>query len=151
MLDNTLEQIGRLVSEVARLQRPHVARVCTKCESPCCARVHYLFTEKDILYLRLSGQRRDWRREGMKGKGCWFLGSGGCLLEPESRPFICHHYICPDLEAEMERHDPGLVSILREKFKAIEALRSRMWCEYLEMGGGEMFRGSGTGTNSGPS
>jgi hypothetical protein len=132
MLSDTVEKIGRLLSEVAAMQRPHVARICSQCEDPCCNRVHYLFTEKDTLWLTLSGQKRKWRREAVKTKGCWFLGPAGCLLEPAARPFICHRYLCPELEAGMEAQAPGLVAALRKRFKAMDELRSEMWRDYLD-------------------
>lgn len=60
---DTVNKIEDLPSEVAALQRESVQQVCSRCE-PCYIRVHYLYTEKDIiLFLRLSGRRQRWRRE----------------------------------------------------------------------------------------
>ena len=53
MVSETVDRIEALISDVAELQRAYVERVCSNCEAPCCTRVHYLFNEKDILYLRL--------------------------------------------------------------------------------------------------
>ena len=102
-----LTQIEQLLTEVVDLQKPHVQRVCPACQDPCCKRVHYLYSEKDVLFLRLSGRQLRWRRETLKRKGCWFLGPDGCMLDPKSRPFICHSYVCPELEQEMEKEAPG--------------------------------------------
>lgn len=132
MLSETVERIGSLISRAAELQQPCVKRVCAACEAPCCARVHYLYTEKDVLYLRLSGGRQTWRREGFMKKGCWFLGPAGCSLDCRSRPFICHSYICPDLEAAIDEGNPGRMAQLRELFRVIGMLRGHMWAEYLD-------------------
>lgn len=134
MVSETVNKIEGLLSEVVELQRGYVERVCSRCQAPCCRRVHYLFTEKDILFLRLSGRKRKWRREAMTKKGCWFLGPAGCNLDPQSRPFICHRHICSDLKAEIIKHDSGLMSALEAKFREIGMLQSQMWAEYLDLG-----------------
>ena len=132
MVSETVSKIEGLLFEVVDLQKKYVERICAGCEAPCCLRVHYLYNEKDIIFLRLSGRERRWRRAIFKKKGCWFLGEQGCILDPECRPFICHRYICSDLETEMKRHDPGLVAVLHGKFKVIDEMRSQLWAEYLE-------------------
>ena len=131
-VSGTVDRIESLITEVAQLQRPYVTRVCLRCAKPCCTRVHYLFTEKDILYLKLSGRGQRWRREGFMKMGCWFLGSAGCTLDLHSRPFLCHSYICAALEAAIHESDPMLMDRLRERFRIIGMLRSQMWSEYLE-------------------
>jgi hypothetical protein len=121
-----------LLTQAVERQQPYVEQVCTRCTDPCCARVHYLFTEKDILYLKLSGQKQRWRREAFTKKGCWFLAPTGCSLDFNSRPFICHTYICPDLEAAIREGEPNVMDELRETFRVIGMLRSQMWAEYLD-------------------
>lgn len=128
----TVRKIETLIFEVAALQKDCAKKICTYCKSPCCERVGHLFGEKDILFLKLSGRRQIWRKNGSGKKGCRFLGPFGCTLGPGSRPFICHHYICPELEEEMRRSESGLLPLLHEKFESINMLRSRMWAEYLE-------------------
>lgn len=130
--EKTVEKLEVLILEVAALQKDCVAAVCVHCKSPCCERVGYLYGEKDILFLKLSGRKEIWRKNGIRKKGCWLLGPFGCTLGPGSRPFICHHYICHDLEMEMRSSTSGLLSLLREKFETIAMLRSRMWAEYLD-------------------
>ena len=131
MVSEIVSSIEGLLLEVFDLQKNYVERVCAECETPCCSRVSYLFSEKDILFLKLAGRERRWKREILKKKGCWFLGDHGCILDPECRPFICHHYICSDLEKEIRSHDPGLMTFLSEKFKVIDDMRSQLWEEYL--------------------
>jgi len=126
---NTVNKVENLVSEVVALQKAYVEQLCPGCGLPCCKKVHYLFSEEDILFLYLSGRKRRRRREKPKKKGCCFLDPAGCILEPISRPFICHRYICIDLETEMNRRDPGLITVLREKLRVIDMLRSQMWTE----------------------
>ncbi len=132
MIPETVDKIENLISEVTALQSEYVVRLCFKCKAPCCTRVHYLFSEKDILFLRLSGRKQRWRREAMTKKGCWFLGSSGCNLDSKSRPFICHRYICSDLEEEIKRGDPSVMDVLEAKFTEIGHLRSQLWSEYLD-------------------
>lgn len=132
MLAETVEKIRALITEAAGLQLPYVRQVCPQCVDPCCARVHYLYTEKDVLYLKLSGSKRIWRRQRSMKKGCWLLSDQGCTLPLDARPFICHSYLCPDLKAAMREDSPALVSRLRETFKTISMLRGQMWAEYLE-------------------
>ncbi len=92
MVKETVSKIEGLLSEAVDLQKDYVERICGECEAPCCSRVHYLFNEKDILFLKLSGRKRRWKGEIFTKKGCWFLGEHGCILAPECRPFICHTY-----------------------------------------------------------
>ena len=126
-LEEVVTRIERLLSQVAGLQGDCVARVCPVCTEPCCTRVHYVFSDKDLLFLRLSGRKQVWRGEAIQAKGCWFLGAGGCILEPEARPLLCHSYICPDLEREMIKQDADLMTALREKLTVIGEMRSLMW------------------------
>ena len=131
MVSETVREIEGLLSETVNLQKDYVERVCAACATPCCLRVHYLFNEKDIFFLRLSGRELSWRREILTKKGCWFLGEQGCILDPGYRPFICHTYICHDLETEMNRCDPGLMAVLDGKFKIIGRMRSQLRAEYF--------------------
>lgn len=128
----TAKKLEALIFEVAALQKDCVEIVCARCKSLCCERVQYLFGEKDVLFLKLSGRKQIWRKNGIQKKGCRLLGPSGCTLELGSRPFICHHYICHDLEAEMQSSNSGLLPLLTEKFETIDMLRSRMWAEYLD-------------------
>ena len=131
-VEKTVKKIETLIFEVAALQKDCAEKVCTHCKAPCCERVGYLFGEKDILFLKLSGRKQKWRKNGRGKKGCRFLGPSGCTLGPGSRPFICHHYICHELEEEMRRSKSGLLPLLHQKFEIIDMLRSQMWAEYLE-------------------
>lgn len=130
--EKTAKNLETLIFEVVALQKDYVEAICAHCKSPCCKRVGYLFGEKDILFLKLTGRTERWRKNGIRKKGCGFLGPLGCTLEPGSRPFICHHYICHDLEGEMERSQSRLLPLLKEKFETIHMLRSQMWAEYLD-------------------
>jgi len=132
MVSDTVSKIEGLLAETVDLQNDYVKRICVECEAPCCTRVHYLFNEKDILFLKLSGRKRRWRRELSTRKGCWFLSEQGCTLDPKSRPFICHTYICDDLKMEMKKFDAGLIDLLGGKFKIIGEMRSQLWAEYLD-------------------
>ncbi|MFC1828537.1 hypothetical protein ACFL0O_02875 [Thermodesulfobacteriota bacterium] len=127
-----LAALEDMLSEVRELQKDFVALICPACPVPCCTKVNYLFCEKDILFFKLSGRNSRRRRKASEKKGCRFLGPDGCILDPKSRPFICHRYICSDLEEEIKKQQPGLLIGLREKFKLIDELRSRMWAAYLE-------------------
>ncbi len=130
--EKTVKKLESLIFEVAALQKDCVEMVCGRCKSLCCERVGYLFGEKDILFLKLSGRKQIWRKNGIRKKGCWLLGPSGCTLGLGSRPFICHHYICGDLEAKMRSLNSGLLPRLQRKFETIDLLRSQMWAEYLD-------------------
>jgi hypothetical protein len=132
VISQIISEIEGMLTEAVALQGPYVTALCPLCPDPCCARVHYLFTEKDILFLRLSGRKQRWRKEAFKKKGCWFLDAGGCVLDPLSRPFICHRYICKDLEETMKEDDPERLVTLQENFRLISEMRSRLWSAYLE-------------------
>ncbi|MCG6879281.1 MAG: hypothetical protein LJE96_09065 [Deltaproteobacteria bacterium] len=132
MISETVERMEQLLSEAAKLQKPYVTRVCSECTSPCCLRVHYLYSDKDIIFLKSSGRPPKWRREAFSKKGCWFLGESGCTIDLLSRPFLCHTYLCEDLKEAMEKDDPGVVVALENKFKKINELRSQLWSEYLD-------------------
>jgi len=136
-----------MLSEVVDLQKDAVALICPACTVPCCTKVNYLFCEKDILFFKLSGRKPQKRREASKMNGCRFLGPAGCILDPESRPFSCHRYICAALEKEIKNRKPDLLAGLKEKFKIIDELRSQLWAEYLEE---RMNMTSGTSNNDKP-
>ena len=128
----TVQRIERLLSKAATLQKPYVERICPKCDAPCCLRVHYLYTDKDIIYLKLSGRALKWKRESFMKKGCRFLGEQGCTLDLASRPFLCHTYLCTDLKEAMGEQDPGITAVLETMFKRLGDLRSQLWSEYLD-------------------
>jgi len=72
MVSETVGKIEGLLSEAVDLQKDYVKRICVQCESPCCSRVHYLFNDKDILFLKLSGRKRRWKKRSSyeeKGAG----------------------------------------------------------------------------------
>ena len=125
------KKIEGLLTELIAIQRDHVGLVCSACESPCCERVDHLFDEKDVIYARVFLGQDVPRRKQKRNGGCSFLTTKGCRLDPEVRPFACHRYLCPQLEAEMMRKEPSLPQILNEKIRAVEALRGQLWKEYL--------------------
>ena len=124
-------KIEGLLSELISLQRDHVELVCSACDSPCCERVDHLFDEKDVIYAKVFMGQDVPRRKQKRNGGCSFLTKEGCRLAPQVRPFACHRYLCPQLEAEMMRKAPGLPQILNQKIRAVEALRGQLWKEYL--------------------
>jgi len=81
----------------------------------------------------LSERRLVWKRDLLTNEGCWFLGEKGCILDPVSRPFICHTYICQDLETEMKRRDPELVADLSERFAIIGRMRTQLRAEFFSV------------------
>lgn len=142
MIAETVGKIETLISEAVACQKPYVARICPDCKSPCCLRVHYLYSDKDIIFLKASGRPPKWRREAFSKKGCWFLNESGCTLDYLSRPFLCHTYLCEDLKKAMDKDDPGIISALENKFEKINELRSRLWSEYLDEKGGDKEGGT---------
>ena len=132
MVDETIKQINTLIIEVVEFQKDYVSKVCPLCLHPCCMRVAYLYSDKDILFLKLSGKKQPRKRQLPGRKGCGFLGPSGCILDFLSRPFICHKYICTDLETAINREEPELLKILEDKFILIDEMRSRLWSEYLD-------------------
>ena len=122
----TVDRIRTLIAQVAAAQKPYVARICPRCASPCCLRVHYVYSRDDRRYLRMLGKNPPWTGKAFLSPGCWFLGSCGCRIEPEVRPMLCHRYLCDDLKKEMTRRDPRLVDSLYENFKRIETLRREL-------------------------
>ena len=129
----TAAQMDHLLSEVISLQRGHVAKVCSRCEDPCCNRVQHLFDEKDTIFAKVSRHEGVPRRRHQEGRGCPFLTPTGCRLTPKTRPFTCHRYLCSRLKEEMMKHDPGLVDVLTGQFRLLEDLRARLWKEYLNV------------------
>jgi hypothetical protein len=132
MVNKIVKAIGTAISEVSGLQGEYVSNVCSRCPNPCCLRVGYLYSDKDILFLRLSGKETVRKLKGSGKKGCRFLGQEGCLLDVLSRPFICHKYICPDLRKAISDKAPELLAVLENRFRHIEELRSLMWSKYLD-------------------
>lgn len=122
----TVARIAALIHEAAELQRPFVERLCGRCASPCCLRVHYLYDAGDIRFMTLAGIRRQWKGSAFSRKGCWFLGETGCGLEPLARPLFCHSYLCPELRAAMADADPSLLPALESLFSAIREWRKSL-------------------------
>ena len=135
-------KIDHLLSEVIALQRQYVERICPECEPSCCKRVSRLFNEKDLVFVKVLGPNGGLRRR-LKGKrGCPYLSSTGCLLEPKARPFTCHRYLCSRLEEEMNGENPDLVGMLNRKFRMLERLRGELLGEYIQVQGkrGAVYR-----------
>lgn len=128
-------EIDRLLCEVIAAQRDHVEKLCSKCNTPCCSRVSYLFDEKDWVFAGVLGLNGVPRRRRNGKKGCHHLSPTGCLLEPKARPFTCHRYLCPELKQEMIRKDPKLVSVLEKKFRELEELRAGLLRAFVQAGG----------------
>ncbi|MFC1883727.1 hypothetical protein ACFL2O_03055 [Thermodesulfobacteriota bacterium] len=132
MVSVIVKDIEAALSKIIELQNYYVSKVCSKCINPCCRRVGYLYSDKDILFLRLSGKNPVRKIRGHRRKGCIFLGPEGCLLDALSRPFICHRYICPELEKTIKEDNPEILYALEDRFKLVDEMRGRMWSEYLD-------------------
>jgi hypothetical protein len=100
--EKTVKKLESLIFEVAALQKDCVEMVCARCKSPCCERVNYLFGEKDILFLKLSGRKDIWRKNGIQKKGCRLLGISGCTLELGFKAFYMPSLYLPRLEGRCE-------------------------------------------------
>ena len=124
-------EIDRLLREVIALQKDHVEKVCSACETPCCRRVDRLFDEKDLVFARVLGLNGVPSRRRTGKKGCSHLSPAGCLLEPRTRPFTCHRYLCPELKEDIARKDDALVSMLESKFRMLEELRGQLLGEFI--------------------
>ena len=131
-MDDVLEELDTLLTQVILLQRNHVSKVCTRCKDVCCKRVQFLFDEKDVIYQKLHGRAPVQRRRGKNTKGCRFLTRRGCSLESKARPFTCHRYLCPELRDTIAADDPELPDLLEQKFVALDGLRSQLWRIYLQ-------------------
>jgi hypothetical protein len=132
LVNKIVIDIESAISEVAGLQKDYVSMVCSRCLQPCCRRVGYIYSDKDILFLKLSGKKPVRKRRLFGKKGCSFLGPDGCLLDILSRPFICHRYICPDLKTAINEEAPEILATLEGRFELIDEMRSLMWSEYLD-------------------
>lgn len=60
------------------------------------------------------------------------MGESGCTLDPLSRPLLCHTYLCDDLKTAIKKDAPEIIQDLREMFRTLDNLRSRLWSEYLD-------------------
>lgn len=129
------KEIDRLLCEVIALQKDHVDKVCSACEAPCCTRVDRLFDEKDLVFARALGLNGVPSRRRKGKKGCSHLSPTGCLLEPKTRPFTCHRYLCPELKEDIARKDDALVSMLESKFRILEELRGELLGEFIQSQG----------------
>ena len=54
----TVARIVELIEDVTAYQKWYVDRMCHRCSTPCCLRVHYIYNRMDITFLRLSGRKR---------------------------------------------------------------------------------------------
>ncbi|MDZ7698516.1 MAG: hypothetical protein U5R49_16845 [Deltaproteobacteria bacterium] len=140
MIAETVGKIEKLISEAGACQKPYVTRICPSCKFPCCLRVHYLYNDKDIIFLKASGRPPKWRRKAFSKKGCRFLRKLGCTLDYFSRPFLCHTYLCEELKDAMDKDNPAIIVALENRFGKINELRSRLWSEYLDEQGGKKER-----------
>jgi hypothetical protein len=125
-------KIEQSLIRIAHIQGPYVRRVCPRCEAPCCSRIRYLYDEKDLMFIRISGQKVNPRKRDRHRTGCSFLAHAGCVLEPLARPFTCHRYVCPELEKEMGGKGSPVMVLLSEEIRFIDHLRSALWEAYLE-------------------
>lgn len=69
---------------------------CPGCRAPCCQVADPRFDLRDLIFIHFTeaalpvGQPR-----GGGFRICRYLGSSGCVLPRQSRPWICTWYICP--------------------------------------------------------
>ena len=126
------KKIDHMLSNVILLQREYVTAICAECGDPCCNRVKYLFDEKDRIFAMVFREKNVFQKKVRGRKGCSFLTSIGCRLDPKERPFICNRYLCSKLKNEMYSKNPQLLKILDEKFRMIDDLRGQLWSRYLD-------------------
>ena len=130
-LEGAANEIERGLTEVIAIQKPYVAKICPSCPDACCGKVQHLFDERDLIFARVLCRPDLGRRRFRRQKGCAFLLTEGCGLQPLSRPFICHRYLCPTLKALISSQTPGLLDELVDKLSVLEQLRSKLFECYL--------------------
>jgi hypothetical protein len=129
--ERVAHEIEGILTEVIAIQRPYVVKICPSCPDPCCGKVQHLFDERDLIFARVLCRPEMTRRRSRKQKGCAFLLADGCGLQPLSRPFICHRYLCPALKEAISCQAPVLLDDLIQKLSALEGLRSKLFECYL--------------------
>lgn len=104
---------------------------CPECTACCCRVATVWYDFRDLLYLRLvrlapvSGQVRKTM------DGCSLLGSNGCRLPREVRPFICTWYLCPPQKLLVSGQDNSLYSTMIPGIERIRRLRTRLETTFL--------------------
>lgn len=131
--EGVASEIERAMTEVIAIQKPYAAKICPTCPDPCCGKVQHLFDERDLIFARVLCRPDFGRRRSRRQKGCAFLLADGCGLQPLSRPFICHRYLCPTLKEWISSQAPGLLEALIDKLSVLEQLRSKLFECYLSI------------------
>ena len=104
-------------------------KACGRCVQPrsvswpgghCCSgRTRNLFTDHELLALRLSGTKSaHLKPPRSEHAGCAFRGPHGCSLDTAHRPSLCVRYMCRELQSEIEqRSDAPAIAHLQEKLR----------------------------------
>jgi hypothetical protein len=120
----------------ARVGQVHACSQCVRPRSEgwpgghCCSgNTHNLFTEPELLALRLSGTTPiQLQPPRAKHAGCAFRGPQGCSLKAAHRPNLCVRYICGELQSELDQRgqDPAIAELqeeLRVQFERFVKMR----------------------------
>jgi hypothetical protein len=129
--ERVANEIEWILTEVIAIQKPYVIAICPSCPDPCCGKVQHLFDERDLIFARVLCRSEITRRRSCRQRGCAFLLAEGCGLEPLSRPFICHRYLCPTLREAISSQAPHCLDDLNDKLSVLEGLRSKLFECYL--------------------
>jgi hypothetical protein len=96
-----LHRLCATLRETRAAMQALVARVdaavhCAGCGGECCVKGKYHFTRADLLVYLAAGETLF---EPLFGNGlCPYLGSRGCLIPPDYRPFNCITFNCELIE-----------------------------------------------------
>ena len=111
-LESQVARIGELQRDLDRLFREvDGPAVCTDCLGGCCSRAKHHVTLANLLGYLLAGAEPPLPDFTL---ACPLLGTQGCRLPVEHRPFNCIIFLC-------ERIDDHLTDAQRQAFAGIEA------------------------------
>ncbi|MRR06593.1 MAG: hypothetical protein EG828_06550 [Deltaproteobacteria bacterium] len=130
-----------------------VVATCADCGGLCCQKGKYHFSVIDLLMYLSTG--KELITPLFRETPCPFLGTEGCLMAPEYRPFTCITFHCERLESLLAPADLEQISLLERGLRGLcrqleELFGVRMmqglllrYARYRDGGDGAIFSGSG--------
>ncbi len=105
----------------------YTSRVCPFCGTVCCANRHGLPAFEDLVGIMAMGfEIPEYRLDVNEKDMCQFMGSAGCVLPRQQRPFRCTWYFCDPLLVQIEIGPPDHYTRFVQGLERLGAARRKM-------------------------
>ena len=134
----TAKNIAENIQEKLILLFPFLEDLCSLtcpwCPDPCCSHAKVWIDFRDMIFLHLrSIQVPPYQLIDDMKKNCRYLGSKGCTLDREMRPWICTLYLCPTQMNIARKQGSNRHEFLIRIIEEIKTERKKMEDEFIKI------------------